>query len=65
MRIILLHILQRYNFELADSQKEQNDEYFIYNKFTMGPRNVNNKSKKDSNLGLYVKVNLRTPRPKL
>ena len=65
MRIILLHLLQSYNFELADLQKNQNDEYFIYNKFTMGPRNVNNKSIKESDLGLYVKVNRRSIYSKL
>ena len=65
MRIILLHLLQSYNFELADLQKNQNDEYFTYNKFTMGPRNVNNKSKKENDLGLYVKVNRRFKYSKL
>ena len=59
MRIILLHLLQRYDFELADLQEQQDNKYFVYNRFTMGPRNVNNKSKNDSNLGLYVKIKRR------
>ena len=65
MRVILLHLLQSYSFELTEKQEFMGDEYFTFNKFTMGPRNINNTSEKDDSLGLYVKVNLRYPGSKL
>lgn len=56
MRIILLYIFQAYSFKLIEEQENIDDDYFIFNKFTMGPRNINNKNEKNSNLGLYVKL---------
>ncbi len=65
MRIILLYLFQTYSFELTEKQKFISDNYFIFNKFTMGPRDINNKSEKDNNLGLYVKVIRDSLQPKL
>ena len=56
MRVILLHLLQSYQFELTPEQEEVNENKFIFNKFTMGPRNIKNITDKDNNLGLFVKV---------
>lgn len=65
MRIILLYLFQTYSFELTEKQKFISDHYFVFNKFTMGPRNINNISVKDNNLGLYVKVIRDSLQPKL
>lgn len=59
MRVILLHLLQTYSFELTEKQKFMGDEYFTFNKFTMGPRNIYNTSEYEGNLGLFVKINRR------
>jgi cytochrome P450 len=56
MRVILLHLLQSYLFELTPEQEEVNENKFIFNKFTMGPRNIKNITDKDNNFGLFVKV---------
>ena len=56
MRLILLYIIHSYEFELTERQSNIKDEYFLYNRFTCGPRNINNKSEKDSSLGLYVNI---------
>lgn len=56
MRVILLHLLQTYHFELTPEQEEVDENKFIFNKFTMGPRNIKNISDKENNLGLFVKV---------
>ena len=38
MRIILLHLLQTYSFELTEKQKFMGDEYFTFNKHNGYPR---------------------------
>ena len=65
MRIILLHLLQTYSFELTEKQKFMGDEYFTFNKFTMGPRNIYNTSEYEGNLGLFVKVIRKSLQSKL
>ena len=65
MRVILLHLLQSYSFELTEKQKFMGDEYFTFNKFTMGPRNLYNTSEKDDSLGLFVKIKRRLCKSKL
>ena len=37
MRIILLHLLQTYQFELTPEQEEVDENKFIFNKFTRAP----------------------------
>ena len=65
MRVILLHLLESYSFELTEKQKLMSDDYFIFNRFTMGPRNINNIDEKDNELGLFVKVKKNVLKSKL
>ena len=53
MRIILLHLFQRFSFELRDNFDQPN---ISINHATMGPRNINNKSLKENKTGLFVRV---------
>ena len=55
MRIILLFLLQRFDFSLPIIQKNMEDEWLSFNTLTMGPRNP---YYKDRN-GLYVNIKKR------
>ena len=59
MRIILLHLLDKYTFTLAKVQKNINEEDIMFNSFTMGPRDPNNIEMNDNTLGLYVNIKKR------
>ena len=50
MRLILLHLLKRYEFSLTDKQNTRYvQEDMSYNTFTGGPRNIYNELMEDSN----------------
>ena len=51
MRLILLHILRDYEFELSDDQKNMKHPVFI-NKFTLAPRDIYDLNKP----GLYINL---------
>ena len=59
MRIILLHLLKNYSFELTEDQKNYNMGDIVCNKFTMGPRNIYNKDLSSNKLGMYVYITNR------
>ena len=59
MRIILLYLIKNYSFELTEDQKNYNMEDIVCNKFTMGPRNINNNDLSSNKLGMYVYVRKR------
>ena len=55
MRIILLHLLKNYSFELTVDQKNYNGRDIVCNKFA-GPRNIYNNDLSSNKLGMYVYV---------
>ena len=57
MRVILLYLFKNFRFELSENQsKLMNENTITFNDFTMGPRNIYNKSLDEKNLGMYVNV---------
>ena len=66
IRLILLHLLRFFTFNLTDKQKTCYDSMTIgFNSFTFGPRNIENNNLRDSTLGLYVIVLPRNIKSKL
>ena len=57
MRLILLHLCHRFSFELRDKFEQPN---ISMNYFTMGPRNINNKTLKVNRSGLFVRIHKRS-----
>jgi cytochrome P450 len=55
MRIILLFLLQKFEFTLATNQMNMDEEWLSLNTLTMGPRDPYNSNK----MGLYVNINKR------
>lgn len=55
MRIILLYLLQKFEFSLPVIQKNMDEEWLSLNTLTMGPRNPYYKDR----LGLYVNIKKR------
>ena len=57
MRLILLHLFKHYRFRLTQAQESiEGPENLTFNTFTMGPRDINNKTKYENKLGLYVNL---------
>ena len=66
MRLILLHLLRSFTFNLTNKQKTCYDSTTIgFNSFTFGPRNIENNNLRDSTLGLYVTILPRQIKSKL
>ena len=66
MRLILLHLLRSFTFNLTDKQKTCYDSTTVgFNSFTFGPRNIENNNLRDSTLGLYVTILPRHIKSKL
>ena len=57
MRLILLHLCHCFSFELRDKFEQPN---ISMNYFTMGPRNINNKTLKVNRSGLFVRIHKRS-----
>ena len=61
IRIELLYLLKNFKFTLSENQSNiKNINDLVYNDFTMGPRNLNNKSLANNKLGLYVNIEYLT-----
>ena len=67
MRIILLNLFKNFDFYIPDCQlKRYKDEDLSFNDFTMGPRNIKNKTLTDKSLAMYINVQPRNePKSKL
>ena len=66
MRLILLHLLRRFKFNLTERQLTRYiQEDMSYNTFTMGPRNINNELMEESTQGMYVIIEERPSNSKL
>ena len=60
MRIILLHLLKHFTFEIPPCQlNKYNNDNLSFNDKTLGPRNVFNNTLYEKKLALYIKVNQR------
>ena len=54
MRIILLNLFKNFDFYIPDCQlKRYKDEDLSFNDFTLGPRNIKNKTLTDKSLYVY------------
>ena len=62
MRLILLNLLKNFSFHLPRKNKY---ELSVYNKLTMGPRNISNKYMEDNTLGLNLIIKERKIKSKL
>jgi cytochrome P450 len=60
MRLMLLYLIKNFEFTLTEKQlNTYKEENMCHNSFTMGPRNIYNKSLEDSTLGMYVTIEKR------
>ena len=67
MRIILLNLFKNFDFYIPECQlKRYKDEDLSFNDFTLGPRNIKNKTLTDKSLAMYINVQSRNePKSKL
>ena len=67
LKSILLNLFKNFDFYIPDCQlKRYKDEDLSFNDFTMGPRNIKNKTLTDKSLAMYINVQPRNePKSKL
>ena len=67
-RVILLHLINRFDFSLGKiSAAYQPENFFGVNRATLGPQDIGEDPNKPAKLGMYLKITPRTapaPTPK-